>query len=107
MCKDCEEITWEIDESKPAFDETTCRALTFMESDCLDVWKSIVESHTADQIATFLTQIVEFVVGKTDNVSIHPVIGQFCITYEKILNYDDKKFVFFEHFCSIAFTKGQ
>lgn len=107
MCKDCEEITWEIDESKPPFDETTCRALTFQESDCLDMWKRIVESHTADQIATFLTQIVEFSVGKKDNVSIHPLIGQFCSTYEKILTHPEKKFVLFEHFCMIAFTKGE
>jgi len=107
MCRDCKEITWEIDESKPPFVESTCRALTFLQSDCLDMWKRIVESHSTDQVATFLTQVVEFVVGKTNDVSIHPVIGQFCLTYKKILKDDEKKFVFFEHFCLIAFTKGQ
>jgi hypothetical protein len=99
MCKHCEEITWEIE-------ETTCRTLSFLESDALDMWKRIVESHIADQIATFLTQIVELSTGN-DHPSIHPLIRQFFSTYEKILTHSEKKFVFFEHFCLIAFSKGQ
>lgn len=97
MCKDCEEITWEIQ-------ETECRALSFLELDALDVWKKIVDSHTIDQIATFLTHIVELST-RNDHSSIHPLIRQFFSTYEKILSCPERKFVFFEHFCMIAFSK--
>ena len=100
MCQDCKEVTWEI--SKPFIEECET-TMSFLEKDCLDVWKRIVESHNEDQIATFLAQIVEWSVHQDFCSSIHPLIGQFCSTYEKILLHPEKKYVFYKLFCSFAF----
>lgn len=103
MCQDCKAITWEIDETEPvaAYEK---HMLTFLENDCLEVWTEIVKTHEKDQIATFLTQIIEAGIHPSNPESIHPLIGRFCSTYEKILTDPEKKFVFFEHFCMIALS---
>jgi hypothetical protein len=105
MCRDCNEISWEISEDEPVvFDSKSCKVLSFLENDCLDVWKTVVETHTTDQLATFLTSLAEKM-AFPESSCIHPLIGQFFLTYEKILTDPKKKFVFFEHFCSLCFLK--
>jgi hypothetical protein len=101
MCRDCEEISWET----ANVENEDCRVLSFLEDDCLDSWKTIVETHTPDQLATFLTSVAELM-SFPESSSIHPLIGQFFLTYEKILIDPKKKFVFFEHFCSLCFLKN-
>lgn len=99
MCKDCEEISWE----EIGCENKDCRVLSFLENDSLETWKIIVATHTDDQMASFLASLAELMANPKSE-SIHPVIGRFFKTYEKILTDPKKKFVFFEHFCSICFS---
>ncbi len=99
MCRECPEQTWSDVEEE--FTTTPIAELTFLENDALDVWTKIVKETKGDQIATFLTELAQWMALGEKSESIHPLIGRFIDTYEKIL-VSGKKFVLFEHFCSLA-----